>query len=113
MSKLQTSTTIEQATTDIKVENPQKKDGDYQAVVSVSTSLYPQIDEEKLKSFVKGKSINKIRPWLQDFDLGAKYNAERVKAQIKAVYDNGLSSWMLWDPSNKYTPGALMLETLQ
>lgn len=67
----------------------------------------------KKTKLVSNQSINKIRPWLQDFDLGANYNAERVKAQIKAVYDNGLSSWMLWDPSNKYTPGALMLETLQ
>ncbi len=56
---------------------------------------------------------NKIRPWLQDFDMGAVYTKELIQAEIKAVYDNGLTSWMLWDPSNKYTPSALKLENVQ
>ncbi len=60
---------------------------------------------------ITGQDINKIRPWLQDFDMGAKYTGAMVKAQMKAVYDNGLNSWMLWDPNNKYTPEALTLET--
>lgn len=49
----------------------------------------------------------KLRPWLQDFDLGADYDAEMVRTQIQAVYDAGLDSWMLWSPSNYYTRGAL------
>ncbi len=56
---------------------------------------------------------SKIRPWLQDFDLGATYTKELIQAEMKAVYDNGLTSWMLWDPANKYTPSALKLETAQ
>jgi hypothetical protein len=48
----------------------------------------------------------KLRPWLQDFDLGATYDAEKVRAQIDATYDSGLTSWMIWDPSNRYTRGA-------
>lgn len=58
------------------------------------------------------QDISKIRPWLQDFDLGATYTKEMMQAQMKATYDNGLNSWMLWDPSNKYTPSALKLETI-
>lgn len=50
---------------------------------------------------------DKLRPWLQDFDLGANYDAVEVRAQIKATYDVGLDSWMLWSASNKYTKGAL------
>lgn len=50
----------------------------------------------------------KLRPWLQDFDLGAVYTPEMVRAQIQATYDVGLDSWMLWDPSNKYTREALL-----
>lgn len=50
---------------------------------------------------------NKLRPWLQDFQYGGHYGAEEVRAQIKATYDAGLNSWMLWDPGNKYTPAAL------
>lgn len=52
----------------------------------------------------------KIRPWLQDFNLGATYTAEMVGKQIKAVYDAGLTSWMLWNASNKYTKEALEQE---
>lgn len=49
----------------------------------------------------------KIRPWLQDFNLGATYNAPMIRAQIQATYDAGLDSWMLWNASNRYTRGAL------
>lgn len=59
---------------------------------------------------VEGQNISKIRPWLQDFNLGAVYTSDLIKSEIKAVYDNGLTSWMLWDPRNKYTPQALELE---
>jgi len=48
----------------------------------------------------------KLRPWLQDFDLGIDYGVAEVNAQKKAVYDSGLTSWMSWDASNKYTRGA-------
>lgn len=53
---------------------------------------------------------NKIRPWLQDFNLGATYTADMVRAQIKATYDSGLNSWMLWAPSNRYKEAALIPE---
>ena len=59
------------------------------------------------------KLKTKLRPWLQDFDLGADYNAEMVKKQIQAVYDAAtstpelLNGFMLWNPSNIYTQGAL------
>lgn len=49
---------------------------------------------------------SKLRPWLQDFDLGAQYGVPEVQAQIKATYDSGLSSWLFWDASNKYTRDA-------
>lgn len=51
---------------------------------------------------------NKLRPWLQDFQYGGHYGPAEVRAQIKATYDSGLNSWMLWDPGNKYTPEALL-----
>ena len=55
-------------------------------------------------------TIDKLRPWLQDFDLGADYDALKVRAQIQATYDSGLDSWLLWSASNRYTKGALELE---
>lgn len=50
----------------------------------------------------------KLRPWLQDFDMGAKYTAAMVRTQIQATYDAGLVSWALWDPANTYTTDALL-----
>lgn len=56
---------------------------------------------------VKASSTpQKIRPWLQDFGLEVDYNSKDVRAQIKAVNDLGLTSWMIWSPSNKYSTGA-------
>lgn len=53
----------------------------------------------------------KLRPWLQDFSLGSPpYGKMEVEQQIQATYDAGLTSWMLWDPSNRYAGGALLRE---
>jgi hypothetical protein len=51
--------------------------------------------------------IAKLRPWYQDFDMGATYTADMVRAQIASGEKFGVNSWMLWDPANKYTPSAL------
>jgi len=53
-------------------------------------------------------TVQKLRPWLQDFDLGATYGVPEVRAQIKATYDVGLTSWMVWDAGNTYTVGAFL-----
>ena len=53
---------------------------------------------------------SKLRPWLQDFNLGATYGPDKVQAQIKATHDVGLTSWMLWNAGNKYTAPALLPE---
>ncbi len=52
-----------------------------------------------------GHDPNKLRPWLQDFNLGAQYDAAKIRAQKQATYDAGLHSWLMWDPRNKYTRG--------
>lgn len=54
---------------------------------------------------------SKLRPWLQDFHLGGTYGVAEVDAQIKAAYDAGLSSWMIWNAGNKYTVAALEPDT--
>jgi hypothetical protein len=44
-----------------------------------------------------------IRPWYQDFTLGPPhYGAAQVRAQIQAGYDNGIMSWLLWNPGSRY-----------
>ncbi|MEO5646030.1 MAG: putative glycoside hydrolase [Candidatus Paceibacterota bacterium] len=48
-------------------------------------------------------STTKLRPWLQDFNLGAIYTPAMVQAQITATDDVGIKSWLMWDASNQYT----------
>ncbi|MEI7620494.1 MAG: putative glycoside hydrolase [Candidatus Falkowbacteria bacterium] len=45
----------------------------------------------------------KIRPWIQDFDLGATYTSSMVKKEIKAIKDSGGFGYLVWDPKNIYT----------
>ncbi|MDE5412632.1 putative glycoside hydrolase [Alkalihalobacterium chitinilyticum] len=52
------------------------------------------------------------RPWIQDFTaswLGAgnykSYGKDEVEAQIKALNDNGINEYLLWNASNRYTQG--------
>jgi len=49
----------------------------------------------------------KTRPYLQDFNLGAVYNASMVRAQINACDDNNTAGWILWDSRNTYTEAGL------
>lgn len=49
----------------------------------------------------------KIRPWLQDFSLGAFYGEEKIKLQKQAVYDTDSYGWLLWNASSRYTEGGL------
>jgi hypothetical protein len=67
----------------------------------------------KLKSFNsiynKEKSAY-LRPWIQDFNLGATYNEGMVKSEIQAVKDSlrdDYRGFMLWNPSNIYTESAI------
>jgi len=49
----------------------------------------------------------KIRPWLQDFDIGAIYTADMIRQEKQAVYDEGAYGWVLWNSLNQYTREAL------
>ncbi|MEK7566227.1 MAG: putative glycoside hydrolase [Patescibacteria group bacterium] len=56
------------------------------------------------------KKFAELRPWIQDFDLGADYNVQMVKLEIDAIKDalgSGFTGFMLWSPSNIYTVEAL------
>jgi len=58
-----------------------------------------------LDAAAKARARAKLRPWLQDFDLGAVYTVDMVKSEIQAVRDAGLpNNWMIWNPSNHYRP---------
>lgn len=56
------------------------------------------------------KKLAKIRPWLQDFNMGADYSADMVKKEIKALQDaikKEYVGYLLWNPSNVYTKEAI------
>jgi hypothetical protein len=78
-------------------------------IITYSTQGAVQIAEATATSTGVASStlIAKLRPWYQDFDMGATYTKEMVRAQISAGEKYGIYSWMLWDPANKYTPEAL------
>ena len=81
----------------------------------VKISLMKGIERERAQyalinfasSTLATSTPSKFRPWLQDFNLGATYTPEMIRAQVQAVYDVGLTSWMLWSAANKYTREAL------
>jgi len=57
--------------------------------------------------FIRGTNVE-LRPYLQDFSLGVKYNPAMVRAEIEAVMDNGVGEWILWNAACHYTKDALL-----
>ena len=55
-------------------------------------------------------SPKQLRAWIQDFDYGGDYDAADVRSQIDGTAEAGAPDYMLWDPSNRYTPAALRAE---
>lgn len=79
----------------------------------IKISMTGALEKEKVWRLANGIATStptKMRPWLQDFNLGATYGPDKIRAQIQASYDIGLSSWMLWSAANKYTSSALLPE---
>jgi hypothetical protein len=51
----------------------------------------------------------RIRPYLQSFSIRRpRYNAPEIRAQMEAVYDLGLTDWVLWNASGRYPPDAFL-----
>nr|WP_246141236.1 putative glycoside hydrolase [Bacillus marasmi] len=70
---------------------------------------YARVEKEKLS---KLKHPPKSRPWLQDFTapwLGKGnyliYGKKEVEDQIRALHDQGIHEYLLWNSKNVYTPG--------
>ncbi|ARK31466.1 hypothetical protein BkAM31D_17360 [Halalkalibacter krulwichiae] len=79
--------------------------------------LYPY-ELTKAYAEVENKVLNNIenrptsRPWIQDFTatwLGTgnykQYGKKEVEAQIKALQEEGINEFLLWNASNQYTEG--------
>jgi hypothetical protein len=51
-----------------------------------------------------------IRPWIQDFTASwvkgyIKYGKHEIEEQIRALQDNGVEQFLLWNAGNSYTQG--------
>jgi len=72
---------------------------------------------KRLSSYQKPEERNaQLRPWLQDFDLGAIYDAEMVRSEIEAVYNvlgDNFRGFMLWNSLNIYTEEAFQSNGLK
>ena len=73
------------------------------------SGLYPyEIVYESLKVAARRVGAAKLRPWLQyynDYITDKTYGAEEMRLQKKATYDNGVNSWLFWDPTNRFAKG--------
>lgn len=49
----------------------------------------------------------KLRPWAQAFNLGAVYDAEKIRAQIDLAEKYSDVGWLLWNAANRYTDAGL------
>ncbi|MFG6115581.1 putative glycoside hydrolase [Halobacillus sp. MO56] len=52
------------------------------------------------------------RPWIQDFEApwlysgpAKQYGVAEVEAQIRALNENGINEFLIWNPGNSYTQG--------
>lgn len=70
---------------------------------------YAKLEKKKLAE-LKNSPVS--RPWLQDFTaswLGSgnykKYGKEDVEAQIRALQDQGIDEYLIWNAGNNYTKG--------
>lgn len=70
--------------------------------------IYKAMNDGVVRAETASSTKDKFRPWIQDFDLGADYGVAEIKAQIKALNDLGLYSYMVWSPSNRYTKEAFI-----
>lgn len=68
--------------------------------------IFESIQKGSERLLAASSTPSKLRPWLQDFDLGSDYDANMIKKEKQALYDSGLNSFMMWNASNKYTEEA-------
>lgn len=65
--------------------------------------------EDGLKRNAAIRNAARIRPYLQSFSIRrVRYTATEIRAQMDAVYDVGLTDWVLWNASGRYPADAFL-----
>lgn len=70
---------------------------------------YAKVENERLAEL---ESPPTSRPWIQDFEAPWLYRGEpttiydkaKIEDQIRALNENGIMEFLLWNPGNSYTP---------
>lgn len=76
---------------------------------------YETVFNSSKDSVARNKNIKTpgtIRPWIQDFTAPwvkghIKYSDKQVEDQIKALQENGVTEFLLWNAGNGYSEGAV------
>ncbi len=79
----------------------------------IKIAMGKAVEREQALNISRGLATStpsKLRPWLQDFNLGATYDEAKIRDQIRASNEVGLSSWLMWSAANKYTEAAFIPE---
>ncbi len=82
---------------------------------------YETIDRSTQDALMRNENAvtpAKIRPWIQDFTATwvkghIRYGKNEVLEQIKALHDNGIEDYILWNPYNKYSKDAFLSPTAE
>ncbi|WP_459129174.1 putative glycoside hydrolase [Guggenheimella bovis] len=64
------------------------------------TVKYSLMDALSRNANLKNPAL--IRPWIQDFSMGYPYGNKEVKDQIRALEEQGIYEYLLWNASGKY-----------
>jgi len=72
----------------------------------IKRSMESAILRRKNYVSLDGGKLAKIRPWIQDFNMGAIYDANMIKEEIRGIFEpmgSDFVGYMLWSPTNIYT----------
>jgi hypothetical protein len=101
----------DQADVVLPMTYPSHYSRDTYGIPNPNANPYATIDNAMRDAIARNRGIahaGEIVPWYQDFTLGApRYGVTQIRAQMQAGYDNGIRSWILWNPGSKYTLQAL------
>lgn len=80
--------------------------GNY-GLANPDASPYETVHNTMLKALEKTPDLpaTRHRPWIQDFTLRHRYGKTEVEAQLRALADTGIHQFLLWNSTNRYTPG--------
>lgn len=73
-------------------------------------TLDAETEQKKAEGAGIVPSIGRLRPWVQDFDLGAEYTPKMVRDQMRAIEEARGEGWIFWNARNVYTEEAYALE---